>query len=180
MIRNILIMHAETTNLFVTNCAHILTPTFPISWHPTYVLLFAHLLTVTVNVWVATPIWATPSSWTEGSSATKFYSEKSRPGLRPTYPPIKLVLGSVLRGNQWWYKLTAFLHPVSRLRKSGAITLRPLCALWPTLRTGKQYACDMCRSSIKRWAERCMCGGVERRLARQSEQTELAGWFGGT
>jgi hypothetical protein len=161
-------------NFFITNCLHVLTLPFLISWQPTHLWLSAHLLIVTVNVGVATPIWPTPRFWTEGSSATDFYLEKSRPDLRPNYPPIKLVLGVFCRVTDCGTKLIAFFHPVPRLRMNGAIPLRPLCALSP------QYACDMCRCKIKQWAERCRCGCLRRRLARHSDQTELAGWLGGT
>jgi hypothetical protein len=124
-------MRAESKNFFITNFVHILTPPLLISWHPTHLWLFAHLLTETVNVWVATPIWPTPRSWTEGSSATDFYLEKSRPGLRPTSPPTKLVLRGVFQGNRSWYKAERLLHPVPRLRMNGATLLLPLSALSP-------------------------------------------------
>ena len=66
-------MRAESKNFSITNFVHILTPPFLISWHPTHLWLFTHLLTETVNVWVATPIWPTPRSWTEESSAIDFW-----------------------------------------------------------------------------------------------------------
>jgi hypothetical protein len=135
-----------------------------------------------VNVWVATPVWPTPRSWTEGSSATIFYLEKSISGLRPTWPPIKLVLGAVCRVTGSGTKLSAFFHLVPGLRMNGAIPLCPLCALPPnvSLAHNMHVPCAMCRSRIKQRAERCRCGGLRRRLARQSDQTEMAGWLGGT
>lgn len=105
------------------------------------------------------------------------FLEKSRPVWGPL----------ILLSNWYWRlcprvtdrgtKLSAFLQPVSRLRTSGAVPLRPLS---PTRSTDTQYECDMCRSRMKQKAERCRCGCVKRRLARQSEQTELVGWLGGT
>jgi hypothetical protein len=94
------------------------------SRHPKHLWLFAHLLTVAVNVQVATSVWPTPRIWTEGSSATDFFREVQT-GLRPTYPPIELVLEAVSQGDRSWYKAERFPSASVKVKNEWSCTSAP-------------------------------------------------------